>query len=75
MILKKGQDVHDAKTLLLRCDDFWIFINWCHLVTKLFVSAERTRCPAKQMADADLDLLELAKKRKSVWLFRGNVCI
>ena len=27
--------------------------------------------------NADLDLLKLAKKRKSVWpvLFRGNVCI
>ena len=33
--------------------------------------------PSEHVASADLDLVKLAKKRKSVWpaLFRGNVCI
>ena len=33
--------------------------------------------PHSKWQSADLDLLKLAKKRKSVWpaLFRGNVCI
>ena len=42
----------------------------------LSVSSEHVALQSK-LQSADLDLLKLAKKRKSAWpaLFRGNVCI
>ena len=42
----------------------------------LSVPSEHVASPSKWRS-ADLDLLKLAKKRKSVWpaLFRDNVCI
>ena len=42
----------------------------------LSVASEHVASQSKWQS-ADLDLLKLAKKRKSVWpaLFRGNVCI
>ena len=42
----------------------------------LSVPSEHVASQSKRQS-ADLDLLKLAKKRKSVWpaLFRGNVCI
>ena len=42
----------------------------------LSVSSEHVT-PQSKCQSADLDLVKLAKKRKSVWpaLFRGNVCI
>ena len=43
----------------------------------LSVPSEHVASQSKWQSAADLDLLKLAKKRKSVWpaLFRGNVCI
>ena len=43
----------------------------------LSVPSVHVASQSKWQSAADLDLLELAKKRKSVWpaLFRGNVCI
>ena len=46
------------------------------LLSCLSVLSEHVASQSKWQS-ADLDLLKLAKKRKSVWpaLFRGNVCI
>ena len=46
------------------------------LLSRLSVLSEHVTLQSKWQS-ADLDLLILAKKRKSVWpaLFRGNVCI
>ena len=46
------------------------------LPSYLSVLSEHVASQSKRQS-ADLDLLKLAKKRKSVWpvLFRGNVCI
>ena len=46
------------------------------LLSCLSVPSEHVGSQSKGQS-ADLDLLKLAKKRKSVWpaLFRGNVCI
>ena len=46
------------------------------LPSRLSVLSEHVASQSKWQS-ADLDLLKLAKKRKSVWsaIFRGNVCL
>ena len=71
-------DVHDPITKLPTCDNFLTFssADVTLLPSCLLVLSEHVASQSKWWS-ADLDLLKLAKKTKSVWraLFRGNVCI
>ena len=62
---------------MLRCDKFeYASADVTLLPTCLSILSEHIASESKWQG-ADLDLLKLAKKRKSVWraLFRGKVCI
>ena len=73
------------KTMCMMCTI--LSPNCCAVTIFDYLSADVTLLPSclsvlsehvasqSKWQSADLDLLKLTEKRKSVWLFRGNVCI
>ena len=88
LIIFETWNMHDPQKMCMMCMILSPKSNCCAvtifefsttevmLPSRLSVLSEHVASQSKWQS-ADLDLLKLAKKRKSVWppLFRGNVCI